>query len=204
MRIGLTGGIGSGKSTLARLLVDQGARLIDSDAIARELTAAGGAAIEAIAQAFGPGVIEAGGALDRARMRSLVFSDPAARRRLEALLHPMIGARSEQRAAELAPGAPYLVFDIPLLAEGGLRDGRFDRVLVIDCPAGVQMARALQRGTLSRSQIEAVMASQASRERRLAVADDVVFNAMGLADLRRRAERLHAYYFAFDSAPSSV
>jgi dephospho-CoA kinase len=203
-RIALTGGIGSGKSTLARLLVAQGAGLVDSDAIARELTAAGGAALDAIRAQFGAEYIGEDGALDRARMRDAVFADALRRRQLEALLHPMISQRTEQLARALAPTVPYLIFDIPLLAEGGSADGRFDRILVTDCPVPTQIERVMARGTLRRAEVEAIIAGQADRRRRLEIADDVVFNSAGLDHLERSAHRLHGMYRSMRSALSSV
>jgi len=205
-RIGLTGGIGSGKSTLARLLVAQGAGLVDSDAISHELTGAGGGAIDAIRAAFGAEFIGRDGALDRARMRALVFADPGRRRQLEALLHPLIGRRGEQIAQAAAPTSRYLVFDVPLLAEAGGADAdrRFDRVLVVDCPVQLQVARVLKRGLLRREEIEAILAGQAGREQRLAIADDVVFNAGDMVQLERCARRLHAAYSALGRAPVAV
>jgi len=193
-RIALTGGIGSGKSTLARLLVRRGAGLIDSDAIARELTAAGGAAIEAIRAGFGPEYIDRDGAMDRARIRTLVFADPGRRRELEALLHPMIRETGERRARAIAPPPSYLVFDIPLLAESGESAWDLDRVLVIDCPVPLQIERVLERGQIGRAEIEAIISGQASRERRLAIADDIVFNAGDMAHLERCAHCLHGRY----------
>ena len=194
LTIALTGGIGSGKSTLARLLVERGAGLIDTDAIARELTAAGGAAIEAIRAEFGDTAIGPDGALDRAGLRARVFGDPSARARLEALLHPMIWQRAEALGKSLAASAPYLVFDIPLFAESASRKRQFDRVLVVDCPVQLQLARVMQRGSLLRAEAEAIIAAQASRVQRLALADDVVFNGATLAALEQRAHRLHALY----------
>jgi dephospho-CoA kinase len=204
LRIGLTGGIGSGKSTLASMLVAEGAALIDSDTIAHELTAAGGTAIAPIRDQFGDEYVDPDGALDRAKMAARVFSDAEWRRRLEQLLHPMIQRRSEHRASELAPTAAYLVFDVPLLAEAGPQTGRYDRILVIDCPTELQIARALARSQQTRSQIESIIAGQASRSRRLSIADDVVFNALPLAALQARALRLHASYVRLASAPASV
>ncbi|HEY4039744.1 MAG TPA: dephospho-CoA kinase [Burkholderiaceae bacterium] len=194
LTIALTGGIGSGKSTLARMLVERGAGLIDTDAIARELTAAGGDAIEAIRAEFGETVIGPDGALDRAGLRAKVFSDAPSRARLEALLHPMIWQRAEAISEALAATAAYLVFDIPLFAESASRKRQFDRVLVVDCPVSLQLARVMQRGSLLRAQAAAIVAAQASRAQRLALADDVVFNAATLAALEQRAQRLHALY----------
>jgi dephospho-CoA kinase len=194
LTIGLTGGIGSGKSTLARMLVERGAALIDTDAIARELTAAGGAAISAIRVEFGDEVIGADGAMDRPVVRARAFADPKWRQRLEALLHPLIWQRATQSAEALAANAPYLVFDVPLLAENAARTQRFDRVLLVDCPVQLQVARVVQRAILGRTEVDAIVAAQASRAQRLALADDVVFNGAGLKELEQHALRLHALY----------
>ena len=194
LTVALTGGIGSGKSTLARMLVEQGAGLVDTDAVARELTMAGGAAIEAIRREFGDEAIGSDGALDRAGLRAKVFADPQSRLRLEALLHPMIWQRAETAAEALAAISAYLVFDVPLLAENAPRARRFDRVLVVDCPIRSQVSRVARRGSLPLAQVEAIIAAQASRAERLAMADDVVFNGASLAALEQRARRLHALY----------
>ncbi|RZT95001.1 dephospho-CoA kinase [Rivibacter subsaxonicus] len=174
-RIGLTGGIGSGKSTAAAILQQLGATLIDTDAIARELTLAGGAAIEPLRAAFGSACIGADGALDRAWMRAHAFADPTARRRLEAILHPLIGARANRLAALAGPQAT-LLFDVPLLVESTHWRGRVQRVLVIDCPPEVQLARVMRRPGWSREAALAVIGQQATRERRRAAADAVVDN----------------------------
>ena len=173
-RIGLTGGIGSGKSTVAQMLVALGAVLIDSDAIARELTLPGGAAIPALREAFGADCLDAQGALDRERMRALAFADPGVRRRLEALLHPMIGAETARRAS--ATGDAPLVFDVPLLAESLHWRARVERILVVDCGVATQVERVLRRPGWSHEAAERVVAQQASREARRAVADAVLFN----------------------------
>ena len=173
-RIGLTGGIGSGKSTVAQMLVAFGAVLVDSDAIARELTLPGGAAIPALREAFGAECLDAQGALDRERMRALAFADPGVRRRLEALLHPMIGAETARRAN--AAGDAPLVFDVPLLAESLHWRARVERILVVDCRVATQVERVLRRPGWSREAAERVVAQQASREARRAIADAVLFN----------------------------
>jgi len=194
LHIALTGGIGSGKSTLAKMMVDLGAGLVDLDAIAHDVTTAGGAAIEAIRAEFGDAALTAEGALDRAGVRARVFADPSARAKLEAVLHPIIWRHAEQRGRTLEAESAYLLFDVPLLAENPDQARRFDRVLLVDCPAELQIARVLQRGSMSRAQIEAIVAAQASRAQRLALADDVVFNAGDLAELASHARRLHALY----------
>ncbi|MBC7992824.1 MAG: dephospho-CoA kinase [Rhizobacter sp.] len=182
LHIGLTGGIGSGKSTVARLLVERGAALIDTDAIARSLALPGGAAIDALQAQFGPSAIDAAGGLDRAYMRELVFADTSAKARLEAILHPMIGAESTRQALA-ATGRP-LVFDVPLLAESRHWRTRVDRVLVVDCVEATQIERVMQRSAWSREAVEAVIAQQARRDVRRAIADAVIFNeGLSLAQL---------------------
>jgi dephospho-CoA kinase len=175
--IGLTGGIGSGKSTVAALLVAHGATLVDTDAIAHVLTAPGGAAMPALRQRFGDDVAGPDGALDRARMRSLVFEDPQAKQSLEAILHPMIGAEAQRQAAVAATiGAGVVVFDVPLLTESSHWRARCQRILVVDCSAEVQVQRVMARSGWSADQVQRVIAQQASRERRRAIADAVIFN----------------------------
>ncbi|RZL91438.1 MAG: dephospho-CoA kinase [Variovorax sp.] len=173
-RIGLTGGIGSGKSTVAALLVELGAALVDTDAIARSLTLPGGAAIAPIAARFGAEVLSADGSLDRARMREIVFQDPSAKRQLEAILHPLIGAACEHQAD--AADQPLLVFDVPLLVESGRWRARVDRVLVVDATEGTQRRRVMTRSGWSGEQVDAVIAQQATRTARRAAADAVIFN----------------------------
>lgn len=173
-RIGLTGGIGSGKSTVAALLVELGAALVDTDAIARTLTLPGGAAIAPIAARFGAEVLSADGSLDRARMREIVFQDPSAKRQLEAILHPLIGAACERQAD--AADQPLLVFDVPLLVESGRWRARVDRVLVVDATEGTQRRRVMTRSGWSGEQVDAVIAQQATRTARRAAADAVIFN----------------------------
>lgn len=192
--VGLTGGIGSGKSTVAELFAARGAAVVDTDAIAHELTASGGAAIDAIRARFGAGVLRADGALDRDAMRALAFDDPHAREALEAILHPMIRAESERRIA--AAAAPYVVHVVPLLVESAGRSGRFDRVLVVDCPVSVQVARVQRRSGLSAARIESILAAQAGREERLAAADDVIDNGGDADALAAQVEALHRRYAA--------
>lgn len=190
--VGLTGGIGSGKSAAADRFAALGAGVIDTDVIAHELTAPRGAAIEAIRAAFGAGVINAEGALDRKAMRDLAFSDPQARHRLEAILHPAIGAETERRIA--ASAAPYVVLGVPLLVESKRYRERCDRVCVVDCPERVQIERVMLRNGLEEAQVRAIMAAQASREQRLAIADDVIDNSTSLATLHAQVDRLHRDY----------
>ena len=174
LRIGLTGGIGSGKSTVATLLQGFGARLVDTDAIARELTLPGGAAIEPIRTLFGEAFIDATtGALDRARMRAHAFATPDARARLESILHPLIGDEARRRA----DGATStVVFDVPLLVESRHWRARVDRVLVVDCPESTQVDRVVARSGWTRDAVQTVIAQQATRAQRRACADAVVFN----------------------------
>jgi len=188
LRIGLTGGIGSGKSTVGQMLADRGAAVIDADAISRATTASGGAAIAAIAQQFGAEFVTPEGALDRSRMRERVFTDPTARQRLEAIVHPLVQQETHrQSAAALAQGQTVLVFDVPLLVESRRWRSQVDRVLVVDCTEATQIARVMARNQLDRAAIEGIMAAQASRAQRLAAADWVVFND-GLSLHRLREE----------------
>jgi dephospho-CoA kinase len=190
----LTGGIGSGKSSVARLFEARGVAVIDADALAHELTAPGGAAIPAIRAAFGPEALDERGALDRERMRAAAFRDAGARQRLEAILHPMIRAESERRRA--AATSAYVILMIPLLVESGEARRRCDRVLVVDCPEAEQIRRVMQRSGLSRAEVAAIMAVQASRDARLAQADDVIDNGGDPGRLESQVEALHARYLA--------
>lgn len=184
-RIGLTGGIGSGKSTVAGMLAQSGAALIDADAISRQATADGGAALAAIAQAFGPEFITPEGALDRERMRALAFSDPSARRRLEQIIHPLVGLESRRQAqAAVEAGCRCVVFDLPLLVESAHWRRQLDQVLVLDCSAETQIQRVMQRSGLRREEVERILASQSSRSARLHAADHVICNdGLTLSDL---------------------
>jgi dephospho-CoA kinase len=177
LRIGLTGGIGSGKSTVAQQLVALGAALVDTDAIARQLTAPAGAAMPAITAAFGPSLVAPDGALDRVAMRRLVFSTPQAKAQLEALLHPLIGEQAQRQAqAARDAGASVIVFDVPLLAESRAWRQRVDRVLVVDCLTATQVDRVSQRPGWTEDAAQAVVAQQAPRAVRRRVADAVVYN----------------------------
>jgi dephospho-CoA kinase len=176
-RIGLTGGIGSGKSTVAGMLVALGATLVDADAIARQLTAAGGAAIKQIASEFGAAVIGADGAMDRDKMRQLAFSDPAARQRLEAIVHPLVSQQTLIQAEQAQQaGSACIVFDIPLLVESGRWRQQLDRVLVVDCRESTQIDRVVARNGWAPQAVEKIMAGQASRAQRLAAADICIYN----------------------------
>lgn len=193
-RIGLTGGIGSGKSTVLATLASLGAATIDADAISRATTAAGGAAMPAIAREFGPDFIGPDGAMDRERMRAEVFARPAARQQLEAIIHPLVGAaiRAEGDRA-LAEGRPCLVIDIPLLVEGGRWRQALDRVWVVDCLPETQVQRVMARSGLSEDQVRAILAAQASRATRLAAADTVIFNeGLSLAQLQAQVREAAA------------
>ena len=192
--VGLTGGIGSGKSVVAELFARRGITVVDTDAIAHELTAAGGGAIEAIRESFGSDFITPEGALDRARLRALVFGDPQSKRRLERILHPRIRAESATRIA--AAGSPYAILVVPLLVEAGVERTRYQRVVVVDCDEDVQIERVMRRSHLSDVEVRRIMASQVGRKERLDAADDVVDNNEGLDDLEPQVERLHRHYLA--------
>ncbi|MBT2300596.1 dephospho-CoA kinase [Variovorax paradoxus] len=182
MRIGLTGGIGSGKSTVASMLVIAGATLIDTDAIARAIAQPQGAAMPAIEAEFGRAVIAMDGGLDRARMRELVFADADARKRLEAILHPLIGVECERQAA--AAGGQLIVFDVPLLVESKRWRALVDRVLVVDATEETQVQRVVARSRWTPEAVRAVIAQQTDRVERRAAADAVIFNEkMSLAEL---------------------
>ena len=190
--VGLTGGIGSGKSAAADEFARRGATVVDTDAIARELTEPGGAALPHIKSLFGDAFVGAGGAMDRDAMRSRVFSDPVAKQALEGLLHPMIRAEAERRTA--AAEGSYVVQVVPLLVESGDYRKRVARVLVVDCPEEVQLNRVVARSGLSEREVRAIMAHQVSRAVRLAAADDVIDNAGTLDALRQQVGALHARY----------
>lgn len=190
--VGLTGGIGSGKSTVAELFAARGAVVVDTDAIAHELTGAGGAAMASLAAAFGPQVVRADGGLERTVMRQLVFAEPAQRVRLEGILHPLIRERSAQRCR--AAASPYVILAVPLLVEAGGYRERCQRILVVDCDESVQVARVMARNGLTESEVRAIMAAQAGRRERLAAADDVVHNERGIDALHEQVDCLHARY----------
>ncbi|WP_089404906.1 dephospho-CoA kinase [Geodermatophilus saharensis] len=174
LRIGLTGGIGSGKSTVAALLAARGALVVDSDAIAREVVEPGTPGLAAVVDAFGPQVLTAGGALDRAALASIVFGDPQARARLDGIVHPLVRARAQELVAAAPPDA-VVVQDVPLLVETG-QAGRFDLVLVVETDLQTRLARLVRRG-LSEDDARARIAAQATDEQRRAVADVVLDNS---------------------------
>lgn len=192
--VGLTGGIGCGKSTVAELFAGLGATIVDTDAIAHSLTAPHGAAMPAILAEFGPDFATPDGALDRARMRSLVFTDAGARGRLEAILHPRI--RDATAAAAAIATGPYVIFAVPLLIESGTWAERVSRVLAVDCSEDTQVARVMQRSGLAADQVRAIMATQVTRTQRLAAADDVINNDDGLEALLPQVTRLHERYLS--------
>ena len=196
--VGLTGGIGSGKSAAADAFGKLGATVVDTDAIAHELTGAGGAAIPEIRRLFGKAFIDNSGAMDRQRMRDLVFSDTEEKQRLEGLLHPMIRAESERRISQTT--GPYAVHVVPLLVESPGHRKRVGRVLVVDCPEALQISRVRQRSGLPEAQVLRIIASQIQREKRLAAADDVIDNSGSIAALHQRVRERHEKYLALAQA----
>lgn len=196
--VGLTGGIGSGKSAAADAFASLGIKVVDTDAIAHELTRANGAAMPLIVEAFGPTVQRPDGAMDRDTMRSLVFADSGARKRLETILHPLIGQLSLERC--LGAHSPYAILAVPLLIESGDYRGRCDRICVVDCPTHLQLARVMQRSGLAEDQVRAIIAAQATREQRLAVADDVIDNSGTLLQLEARVHALDGTYRSLAAA----
>ncbi|MCC2954136.1 dephospho-CoA kinase [Massilia sp. IC2-477] len=192
--VGLTGGIGCGKTTVADMFAALGASVIDTDQIAHALTAPHGAAMPALLSEFGDDFATPDGALDRAKMRALVFTDDTARARLEAILHPRI--RDATAAAAAIATGDYVIFVVPLLIESGTWRQRVTRVLAIDCPEELQVARVMARSAISEAQVRAIMAAQVSREQRRAAADDIILNDDGLDALRPQVEALHALYLS--------
>jgi dephospho-CoA kinase len=191
--VGLTGGIGSGKSTVADLFAARGVTIVDTDLIAHRITAPHGVAMPKIATEFGAAFIAPDGSLDRARMRTLVFSDESARRRLEAITHPLI--RTETERAKLEATGPYVMLVVPLLVEAGSWKTRVQRVLTVDCGVETQVDRVMRRNGFTREQVLAIMARQATREARLAAADDVIVNEdTTIEALGMRVDSLHKRY----------
>jgi dephospho-CoA kinase len=199
--VALTGGIGSGKSTVSALFAGLGIDIIDADEVSHALTGRHSAALPHIAAAFGAELIDADGNLDRAALRSLVFDDPSARKRLERILHPPIRAEMQARLTRTA--GPYAILAIPLLFETGQRD-LADRVLVIDVPESVQIERVKVRSGLDEDQIRRIMASQVSRAERLAGADDVIDNGGATKDIPPQVERLHRRYLSLQKGAKST
>lgn len=191
LRIAITGGIASGKSTVADFFAALGVPVIDSDALAREVVAPGTAGFAAVVTRFGPSILRADGTLDRQRLRSLVFANPAARADLEAITHPLIRALVAERSR--VAGGVYQIHMIPLLVEAGLKS-QYDRVLVIDCPESLQLQRLLQRDGTDETTARAMLAAQATRAERLAIADDVIVNRGDREVLQQRVAALHAKY----------
>ena len=190
--IGLTGGIGSGKTTVSDLLGKLGAGVVDTDLIAHQITAADGKAIPAIEQQFGHSFLDAMGALDRSKMRTLVFADPEARKILEAITHPLIRQETIRQAREwITKGAPYIVFVVPLLIESGSWQDLLDLLVVVDCPEEAQIARVVQRSKLSPEEVKRIIRSQATRDKRLACADVVIKNQGDLSALNTEVMQLH-------------
>jgi dephospho-CoA kinase len=190
-RIALTGGVASGKSTVASLFAALGAKLIDTDQIARDIVSPPSAVLERIAARFGPDILLADGSLDRARLRRLVFADPAARRDLEALTHPAIHEEVERRAHRL--GGPYQLIAIPLLVETGTQ-GRYDRVLLVDTSPATQQRRLMLRDGVDAAGAAALLAAQTTREARRAAAHDIIDNEGDVAGLAAQVENLHRQY----------
>jgi dephospho-CoA kinase len=201
LRIGLTGGIASGKSTVAQRFMELGVPVIDADVAARAVVAPGKPGLAEVLKRFGSSVLAENGELDRRALRELIFREPGSRRDLEAILHPLIRADMEQ-SAELAVG-PYVVMAIPLLVEDGSRE-RVDRILVVDVDEAVQLQRVMARDGCTLEQARAILASQASRSARLAMADDVLLNAGTVPDLRQAVDHLHERYLLLAEAQRPV
>lgn len=190
--IGLTGGIGSGKTTVSDLLKGLGAGIIDTDLIAHQITAPGGIAIPLIEKEFGQDYLEPYGALNRAKMRALVFAQPEARKRLEQITHPLIRQETIKEALKSAKsGAPYLVFVVPLLIESTSWQGLLDHIAVVDCPEETQIDRVMQRNKLSRAEVLQILGAQAKRQDRIAQADTVLHNHGDLEALSAEVHDLH-------------
>ncbi|HXV11849.1 MAG TPA: dephospho-CoA kinase [Burkholderiales bacterium] len=198
--VGLTGGIASGKTSAAKRFEELGAAVIDTDAIAHELTGPGGAAMAKIGDAFGADFVAPDGSLERIRMRQLVFGDPRARAKLEAILHPLI--RAQARAQIAAAQQPYVMVVVPLLLETGAYRELVQRVLVVDCSEAQQIERAMRRSGLAESDVRAILAVQLSRAERLERADDVIDNSGGLETMRRQVDAMHAKYLALAQSPA--
>ncbi|MBU3625180.1 dephospho-CoA kinase [Polynucleobacter sp. JS-Safj-400b-B2] len=202
--IGLTGGIGSGKTAVSDQLAQLGAGVIDTDLIAHQITALNGVAVPLIQKQFGPEFIDPNGALDRAKMRTLVFADPHARKALEDITHPLIRAETIQQAKQLIQAKVlYLVFVVPLLIESGSWLSLLDYLVVVDCPKEIQIERVMHRSKLPRNEVESILKAQASRQERIAHADMVIENQGSLDDLRAEVLKLHQKILQIQKDPSS-
>lgn len=190
--VGLTGGIGSGKTLVADMFADLGASVIDADVVARSLTAPGGEGVAPIREKFGEKFIQQDGALNRAMMREHVFSNASERLRLEAILHPLIRDVAFRQAEEAT--GDYVIFVNPLLVELPIWRGMGTRILVVDCPEELQVSRVMKRNNMTAEQVRAIMATQATRGQRLAVADDVIENKKSIADVAEKVGYLHTFY----------
>jgi dephospho-CoA kinase len=199
LRIGLTGGIASGKSTVTQRFEELGVPVIDADVASRAVVQPGSAGLQQVVNRFGPKILDADGALNRAALRSQIFGDPTLRKELEGILHPLIRAYMEQRAKDVV--SPYLIMAIPLLIESGSPRERVDRILVIDIDEGTQMRRLLERDGSSEGQARAILASQTSRQSRLSAADDVLLNDGTVTDLRQAVDLLHERYLGLAHLP---
>ena len=200
--VGLTGGIGSGKSAAADAFEKLGATVVDTDAIAHELTGPGGAAVPEVRRLFGKAFVDASGAMDRKRMRELVFNDAEEKQRLEGLLHPMIRAESKRRIATALGerSVPYVLHVVPLLVESPDYRERVGRVLVIDCPEDLQVARVRQRSGLPEAEIRRIIATQVQRDKRLAAANDVLDNSGSISAMQQQVRKLHESYLRLAKA----
>jgi dephospho-CoA kinase len=202
LRIGLTGGIASGKSTVTQRFAELGVPVIDADIASRKVVEPGTTGLAQVVARFGPQIIDTAGGLDRRSLRALIFNDPASRKALDAILHPLIRTEMEREAA--GAKGPYVVMAIPLLIEGGNAHQRVDRVLVVDVDETLQMQRVQQRDGASPEQARAILASQSSRAARLAAADDVLANTGTVAELRQAVDKIHEQYLQLSqSAPSA-
>lgn len=199
--VGLTGGIGSGKSTIANAFASHGVNIVDTDRIAHQVSASGGAAIDALRNSFGDDAIASDGSMDRDWMRQRVFDDEQERRKLEQILHPIIRRITNEQV--MAQPKPYVIIDVPLLIESGNWENRCDRVLVVDCQVQTQIDRVIQRNGFTRERIDSIIAAQATREQRLAAADDVIDNDSDLDQSLKHVDELHEQYLALAAQKQS-